>query len=182
MILMRHAETVFNVTFGGMRIDPGVADPALTPAGRAQAAAAADALRAENVRRVVASPYARALETAHIVAGALDLPVAVEPLVRERAAFACDIGTPRSRIAARWRALSLDHLDEIWWSQGEERPDAFEARCRAFRAAMTAAPDWPHVLVVTHWGVIRGLTGRTVGNGQTLRFDPTGADSDPGGT
>jgi hypothetical protein len=38
---------------------------------------------------------------------------------------------------------------------------------------MAVAPDWPHVAVITHWGVIRALTGLTVKNGEHLRFDPT---------
>jgi hypothetical protein len=38
---------------------------------------------------------------------------------------------------------------------------------------MQAIPDWPDVLVVTHWGFIRGLTGVTVGNSEAIPFDPT---------
>jgi broad specificity phosphatase PhoE len=43
---------------------------------------------------------------------------------------------------------------------------------------MAGAPDWPHVLVVTHWGVIRSLTGRTVKNCETVRLDPTAPTAD----
>ena len=68
MILLRHGQTVFNLHFGRDRIDPGVPDPTLTEVGRAQAEAAAEALADMALRRVVASPYRRAVETALIVA------------------------------------------------------------------------------------------------------------------
>lgn len=173
MILLRHGETVFNVVFGATRVDPGVRDPALTPRGREQAAAAAEALRGQDIRRVIASPYRRALETADIVAGLLDLPVSVEPLIRERAKFACDIGTARRELALQWRHLALDHLEEVWWHETEETEESLAARCRAFCGAMAGVPDWPHVAVVTHWGVIRSLTGLAVKNCEQVRFDPT---------
>jgi broad specificity phosphatase PhoE len=111
---MRHGETVFNRVYGATRRDPGVADPALTEVGRAQAEAAARRLAGEDVRRLIASPYTRALETAEIVARHLRIPVTVDARVRERAAFACDVGTGRSALASRWSGLALDQLDEVW--------------------------------------------------------------------
>lgn len=178
MILMRHGQTVFNVVFGESRVDPGVPDPCLTADGRAQALAAAQALAGEDVRRVIASPYRRALETAEIVAAALDVPVCVEPLVRERAAFSCDVGSPRSALVSRWpgwRFPGPPQMDETWWQSGDEPEESLHARCRAFCAAMSGEADWAHVAVVTHWGVIRALTGRRVRNCETVRIDPSTA-------
>jgi len=175
MILMRHGQTVFNVSFGARRIDPGVHDPCLTEDGRAQALAAAGALAKEGVRRIVASPYLRALETAEILAGALSLPVSIEPLVRERAAFSCDVGSPRSVLEARWPAWRFPapgEMDEVWWHAPDEPVDALHARCRAFCGGAASNPDWPHVAVITHWGVIRALTGRRVANCESVRIDP----------
>ncbi|MEE8274950.1 MAG: phosphoglycerate mutase family protein, partial [Alphaproteobacteria bacterium] len=106
MILLRHGESEFNVVYRATRIDPGIRDPRLTETGRRQAADAARALDGRRLQRLVTSPYTRALETATIVAEALDLPVTIEPLVRERRVFACDIGTQRSRLADRWPAFS----------------------------------------------------------------------------
>lgn len=176
MILVRHGETVFNVVFGATRVDPGVNDPALTPQGRTQAEAVAAALAAEGVRRLIASPYRRALETADILARILSVPVAVEPLVRERAKFACDVGTPRSALAREWRHFVFDHIDDMWWSAAEEPEASLAARCGAFARSMAATPDWRDVAVITHWGVIRCLTGVRPGNCELVRFDPT-ADS-----
>lgn len=173
MILMRHAQTVFNVVYGAHRRDPGVRDPALTADGRAQALAAADGLRRESVARIVTSPYWRALQTAEIVAGALGVPVEVEPLIRERAAFSCDVGTPKSKLAESWSEISFHHLDEVWWFDAEEAEASLHERCRKFCDAMSASADWPQVAVITHWGVIKALTGLRVQNCETIRLDPT---------
>jgi len=175
VILMRHGETVFNRVYGATRRDPGVADPALTAVGRAQAEAAARRLAGEDVRRLIASPFTRALETAEIVARHLRIPVTVDARVRERAAFACDVGTCRSALAARWSGLALEQLDEVWWHAAVEGEPALDARCAEFRADIARATDWPHVAVITHWGVIRSLARASLTNGETVRFDPTRA-------
>src|SRR5262249_59707202 len=78
------------------RITPPTPAPPLTPEGRLQAARAAESLLQFGVERLLVSPYARTLETAEIIAGRLGVSIAVEPLVRERAAFSCDRGTPPS--------------------------------------------------------------------------------------
>jgi broad specificity phosphatase PhoE len=172
VILLRHGQTVFNQVFTETRVDPGVADPPLTDLGREQAAAAAQSLRGEGVRRLVASPYLRALETAEIIAAALDVPVTVETLVRERKAFSCDVGSPRSVLATRWPGWRFEHVDEIWWPDDDEPVETLFDRCRAFCAAMAGMADWRDVAVVTHWGVIRAFTGRRVLNGEIVRVDP----------
>lgn len=173
MILLRHGETVFNRIFGATRRDPGVRDPRLTDRGRDQARQAADTLRSQSVARLIASPYSRALETAEIIAAALDLPVTVDATVRERTAFSCDVGSSRPKLAARWRGFGFDHIDEIWWPEDEEPEADFIDRCHRFRLRMATGDDWAGVAVVTHWGVIRALTGRRAVNGELMRFDPT---------
>ncbi len=180
MILVRHGQTEFNRVYAETRRDPGIEDPELTAEGRRQAEAAADALARPwpgrpPVRRLLASPYTRTLQTAAIIAGRLDLPITVEPLVREHASFVCDIGTPRGRLAAAWPGLAFDHLDECWWAPNGEDPAEVEARCAAFRAKARDMPDWPAVAVITHWGIILALTGQRVRNGELVPFDPTAA-------
>jgi len=181
MILMRHAETVFNVVFGATRVDPGVEDPPLTRRGRDQAREAAAALGAEGVRRIVASPYSRALETAEILSAVLGLPVSVDPMVRERMKFACDVGSPRSLLQRRWPGFRFGEVDEVWWADAEEPGEALHARARAFCAAMAGRPDWPETVVVTHWGVVRSLTGERIGNCERIRIDPTRIGPPPPG-
>ena len=120
MILLRHAESEFNEVYSVSGVDPGIEDPRLTARGHRQAREAAARLAEHPVTRVLASPYTRALETADALAAALSLPITIEPLVRERGAFACDIGTGRSELARRWPHLDFSHIDECWWSRATE--------------------------------------------------------------
>lgn len=173
MILLRHGESEFNVVYGRTRRDPGITDPVLTADGHRQAAAAVGRLRAAGPRRIIASPYTRALQTAEVLADGLGLSVTVEPLVRERRAFVCDIGSRRSELALRWPALDFSHLDEQWWPDTEESETVLAARCARFRTRMADLGDWAGLLVVSHWGFIRQLTGQTLANAEMIQFDPT---------
>lgn len=173
MILLRHGQSEFNLLFTQTRRDPGIADPRLTPLGHSQAEAAAVALAGEGLERIVVSPYTRALETAAPIACALGLPVFVTPLVRERYAFSCDIGSPTSQLARDWPQHDFAHLDEIWWPQIEEPADSIIGRAALFRAEMVALPNWRNTLVVSHWGFILSMTGISAMNGTTMRYDPT---------
>jgi broad specificity phosphatase PhoE len=181
MLLIRHGQSEFNVAFGRDRIDPGITDAPLTELGRQQARVAALAIIARResqpVSRLICSPYTRALQTAAIIGEILDLPISVDPLIRELSAFACDIGTPRAHLLDRFPAHDFNRVtDEIWWHRhdvdGREPETALHTRCRAFVETMAGHEDWPEVAVVTHWGVIRALTGEGVDNCVTLRCNP----------
>jgi broad specificity phosphatase PhoE len=173
MILLRHGQSEFNLHFAATRRDPGIADPKLTELGHQQAQAAAEALAGTGIRRIIASPYTRALQTAAPIARRLNLPVIVTPTVRERYAFACDIGSPCTALAQDWPHLDFSHVDEIWWPPMEEPAQGIESRAALFRAEMAALPDWQHTLVVSHWGFILAMTGQRLTNGEWLRCDPT---------
>ena len=171
MILIRHGQTEFNRIYSATKQDPGSRDPGLTEDGRHQAAAAAQILSQLGLRRLIASPYRRALETAELIADALDLPIAVDALVAERFALSCDIGSPLAKLRARWPRLGFDHLADPWWPRAEEDHDSLLRRSERFRARV-AAGGASDVAVVTHWGFIRALTGLRVPNGTVLRLDP----------
>ena len=173
MILVRHGQTEFNVIYTRTRQDPGIPDPWLTAEGRRQAAAAAAELAGRDIRRVLASPYQRSLQTAAIIAERLGLRVAIEPLIRERAVFTCDIGSPRSQLAARWPGFDFSDLPERWWPEPDESEAELAVRCGVFRTALAKSPDWPRVAVISHWGFIRSLTGQALPNGALVQFDPT---------
>lgn len=173
MILLRHGQSEFNLHFTRTRRDPGIKDPKLTERGWEQAREAGRALVGQGLRRIIASPYTRALETAHAANEALGLPIHVNPVVRERYAFVCDIGSPTSALAADWPDLDLAHLDEQWWPAVEEPEAHVVGRAAVFRAEMAALPDWSDTLVISHWGFILSLTGKSVENGTWMRFDPT---------
>jgi broad specificity phosphatase PhoE len=172
MILLRHGQSEFNLHFTATKRDPGIPDPGLTELGRQQAAAAAEALEGEGIRRIIASPYTRALETAAPVARRLGVPVHVMPTVRERYAFSCDIGSPRMELAMAWPGVDFSHIDEVWWPAIEEPDHGIEARAALFRGEMAALPEWRDTLVVSHWGFILAMTGERLMNGDWIRCDP----------
>ncbi len=175
MILLRHGQSEFNLHFTKTRTDPGITDPTLTQLGHEQAAAAAEALSRQDIRRILASPYTRALQTAAPLARRLELPVVVNPSVRERYAFTCDVGSPRATLMQAWPEHDFSAIEERWWPEIDEPAEDVVARAGLFRAEMAAEPDWAHTLVVCHWGFIMSLTGQSVQNGQWIRYDPNSA-------
>ena len=174
MILLRHGQSEFNLHFTATRRDPGIIDPRLTELGHLQAAEAAHLLAGERITRIITSPYTRALQTAAPIAKALGLKVLVNPIVRERYAFACDVGTPRTELELAWPEHDFSTIDEVWWPPIEEPAASVVDRAALFRAEMAVLPRWSDTLVISHWGFILSLTGKSVMNGQWLRCDPTG--------
>ena len=174
MILLRHAQSEFNLHFTVSRRDPGIIDPKLTPLGHRQAREAALRLAGRPIRRIIVSPYTRALQTAAPIARALgDVKVIVNPIVRERYAFACDVGSPRTELARAWPGLDFSHIDEIWWPPVEEPAEGIAGRAALFRAEMAALPDWSDTLVISHWGFILAMTGEKITNVEQRHCDPT---------
>lgn len=78
---LRHGESTWNVAG---REQGHTAHPPLTDRGRSQAAVAAEQLTGLGITRVLASPLARAQQTAQIVAGRLQLEVEIEPDLIEK--------------------------------------------------------------------------------------------------
>ncbi len=125
------------------------------------------------MRRIVASPYTRALQTAEPLARRLGLPVLVDVGVRERYAFRCDVGSPVADLRQAWPGHDFSAVDEVWWPS-ENEPEAHVLdRAARFRRAMAAHPDWQGTLVVSHWGFILAMTGVSVANGEWRHCDPT---------
>jgi broad specificity phosphatase PhoE len=172
MILLRHGQSEFNLHFSATRRDPGIVDPRLTELGHIQAADAIHRLAGERITRIIASPYTRALQTAAPLVQALGVKVVVNPVVRERYAFACDIGTPRTELERAWPEHDFSTIDEVWWPAMEEPAASVAGRAALFRAEIASLPDWSDTLVVSHWGFILSLTGKSVMNGEWLRCDP----------
>ena len=174
MILLRHAQSEFNLHFTVTRRDPGIIDPKLTPLGHRQAREAAERLKGEKIRRIITSPYTRALQTAAPIARALGgVKVIVNPIVSERYAFACDVGSPCSALARAWPELDFSHIENIWWPAVEEPAEGIAARAALFRVEMAALPGWSDTLVISHWGFILAMTGEKITNVEQRRCDPT---------
>ena len=173
MHLIRHGQSHFNAAFGKTRIDPGIVDPSLTAEGQRQIREAAATLAKRDIRRIITSPYRRTLESTAILAELLGVPVTVEPLVRERSYFMCDIGTPCSELTRHWPMHDFSQLPEVWWDDPEESEAALQTRCARFHATMASVRDWRQVLVVSHYAFIEGLTGQAVPNAAIVPHDPT---------
>jgi probable phosphoglycerate mutase len=97
LILIRHGETGGNPT----RRLQGRVDLPLSGIGRAQARAAAEALKGEALDRLVASNMKRASETAGIIAACQSKPV---PVVLDSRLREVDLGL--------WEGLTLDEVRE----------------------------------------------------------------------
>ncbi|WP_017622022.1 histidine phosphatase family protein [Nocardiopsis chromatogenes] len=155
--LLRHGQSAFNAVFDETGRDPLVFDAPLTPKGVAQAEEAADGVRRLAPELVVTSPLTRAVQTALLVAGGLDVPITVEALHREHLGNSCDIGrTPRA-LAEDFPGLDFGHLPETWWYSGvpDERgvpvePEAvLQERVAAFTDWVARRPE-RSILVVGH--------------------------------
>ena len=166
---MRHGESEFNVLYKKTRVDPGIRDPKLTVLGQRQVKSVVPILEAHRLNGILTSPYTRALQTANLIAKALKLSIEVDPLIGERAAFVCDIGTPCSELRRNWPQLNLRQIPEIWWPTLVESEDYLDGRCLKFRNRCSVDPN---TLIVSHWGFIRGLTGLEIGNAGLVQFDP----------
>ena len=172
MFLLRHGQSYFNLHYTETRVDPGIEDPELTQLGHEQARAAAAGLAETRLTRIIVSPYMRALQTAEAFRATHDVPVQVMHVVRERAAFACDIGSPPDLLAARFPRHDFSHLPRRWWHEGVESAAEIIARAAAFRAEMMTRADRATTLLVSHWAFILAFTGVSVSNGQLLEYDP----------
>jgi broad specificity phosphatase PhoE len=172
MYLLRHGQSLFNLHFTETRKDPGIEDPELTPLGHAQAEAAAALLEDKVITRIIVSPYTRALQTAEPVLRRHKVPVSVMHEVRERFAFACDIGRHRDLLAVHFPHHAFDHLPDQWWPRVYETAEATIERANRFRESMAERDDHETTLLVSHWAFILSLTGVSLDNGELMQFDP----------
>jgi broad specificity phosphatase PhoE len=174
-VLLRHGETEHTAErrFSGGTGRGG--DPGLNDRGRMQAACAADQLRRvagepgthhsphPPIDVVLASPMARTMETASIVAGSLGLKIAQAPGFRE-----CDFGV--------WDGLTYDQVRQEhglglseWFSSTEVAPPEGESfaqvqeRIRAARDEVVREYAGRTVLVVTHVTPIKSMVRLALG-------------------
>jgi len=101
----------------------------LSALGRAQAAAVGDRLRAEDVRRIVHSPLARAVETARLINDRLDRPAILEsdPELREADFSRYLQGVPYWQVPLR-RPLWFVHKAKRGLVPGDESIERLGAR------------------------------------------------------
>jgi glucosyl-3-phosphoglycerate phosphatase len=175
MFLLRHGQSYFNLHFNRTRRDPGIRDPELTPLGVEQAHAAARSLAGAALTRIIVSPFTRTLQTAQPFRTTHSARMDIMHEVRERAAYACDVGSAPDLLAARFPHHDFSRLPGEWWHSGLESEESTVQRADDFRAAMAEHPDRSTTLLVSHWAFILALTGRSVRNGEVVEYDPTGS-------
>lgn len=162
-VLLRHGETALTPQkrFSGS----GGTDPELSPAGRRQAAAVAEALAARGtVQAVVSSPLRRCRETAQAVADRLGLPVTVEEGLRET-----DFGAWEGLTFSEVRERFPDDL-QAWLDSPKAAPtgggESFAAvtrRVSATRDRLLSAYAGRTVLLVTHVTPVKTLVRLALG-------------------
>jgi broad specificity phosphatase PhoE len=151
---VRHGESEANAAhrFAGRTDSP------LTPRGREQAEAVADALAKVTFDRIVSSPLSRCFDTALAIAKRHDLPVDVEPDLVE-----IDVGektgTPFDEVRGlpNWRDDGF-----VAWPGGETLDQVLERALRAIRKIARESAG-QRVLVVGHGGVTRILMSHFLG-------------------
>ncbi len=172
MMFIRHAQSEWNQHFSRTRVDPGIADPSLTELGRQQATGLITQLSGLGLTELIASPYRRTLETAAIVARALELPISINPLVRERCFFSCDIGSDPDTLEPSWPAVDFSGLDKGWWGKPPESEEEIAIRCEVFRRDHADLLERDDVAIISHWGFIRAFTGEEVENATIVPVGP----------
>jgi broad specificity phosphatase PhoE len=140
---LRHGETDWNA----QGISQGNVDIPLNATGIAQARAAAQKLRNRGIATIVSSPLSRAKVTAEFVGEALNLPVAIDPDLRE-VRFGVQEGQPMSGWFTDW-------ISGAFTPEGAETFAALRARAVAAANRATAKP--PAVLIVAHGALFRSL-------------------------
>jgi len=151
---LRHGETDWNA----QGLSQGNADIPLNPTGLAQARAAALQLRNRGIASIMSSPLSRARVTAEIVGEVLNLPVVIDPDLRE-VSWGIHEGKPMSD----WFA---------GWMEGHATPERAESfavlRERAVSGLNRALIQPPAVLIVAHGALFRALRS-AMGAAATMR-------------
>ena len=145
LLLVRHGETDWNAE-GRLQ---GQTDRPLNEYGRRQAHQLAEELEGEELEAIYSSDLARARETAEIVGRRLEIPVELDPDLREK-----DWGT--------WEGLTAVERDRVEFV-GECTAAHQERILRALRRIAERHRHDGVVLVVTHGGSMRRVQTAAMG-------------------
>jgi probable phosphoglycerate mutase len=167
LLFVRHGRTPWNVQG---RVQGG---GGLDEIGRAQAVRLGEALAAEPLAAVYASPALRARQTARAVAHLHGLPVRQRRLLadldygRYAGALLADVQRERPDLFETWRAAPHTvHFD------GGERLADLRERVRRFIAQAHANHDGATVLAATHDSPVRVAASLALGLGDEKHTDP----------
>jgi probable phosphoglycerate mutase len=156
--LIRHGETDWNV----QRRFQGRTDIPLNDNGREQARILSSYFASQPIQAVLTSHLVRALETAQIIFGQTEIPMFIEPRLRE-----CDGGDVEGMAIAdiiekfgqeslnQWYSASPD--SDSFGFPGGETKGAHRERLMAALNDFARENTFEHVAVTTHGGSIRRL-------------------------
>ncbi|MCP5059131.1 MAG: histidine phosphatase family protein [bacterium] len=175
-LAIRHAESTMNAA----GLWQGQADAPLSPKGREQAGALAEAFRGRAIAALVSSDLSRARETAEILAAALGIVPRLEPDLREM-----DVGAWSAQPHAELLGRYPDEVARVRAGDWDVRPGGGECR-REVRTRAVAALERAReatgeglLAVVTHMGVLRAVVpGITLANAEA-RMLPWAALGEP---
>lgn len=159
LILLRHGETDWNAA---LRMQ-GHVDVPLNATGAQQAEAAAPSVAALDPDVILTSDLQRARQTAAPVVDLTGLPVTADARLRETSLGAWE-GLTRDEVIDGW-----PELWEQWRSSSPDlQPPGGESRSQVARRAAEVigeldGGDHRRALIVTHGGLIVGLTARLLG-------------------
>lgn len=171
----RHGQSEANVA--RVVSNRGLVHP-LTRAGRSDARRLAASLAGAGIERVYTSPLLRAIETAVVVAHALDVPLEVVDGLRE-----VDLGGLEGRTGedtwAAWRAHLATWIEpgaDPTHPPGGESFDAVRSRFEAVLASLEARhrPANAAVVCVAHGALYRAMLPRLVRGVDAARFAAEG--------
>lgn len=174
--VFRHGETEMNRLrkWQGRGIDLP-----LNENGRRQASELAERLKGLGLEAIFSSPLKRALETAQIAAGVLNVPVIVKENLTE-GSFGVAEGKTREEIAAMypdvsdaWHNLDADFMDACF--QGGESKRQIQSRVLQALSEIAVLP-YQRVGISVHSAVIRylllyfGIKQQQIPHGEPFRF------------
>ena len=156
-ILVRHGESVWN----SQRRIQGTLDPELSPRGRRQTDLLVSSLRPHltpGVAAIYSSPLRRAAQTADRIALAYQIPVVLEPDLREMSLGTWE-GMTVAEIQATYPGCYEQWLEDplAFPAPGGEDLRSFERRVVGVLERMRDAHPKAGLIVVSHGGVIKAL-------------------------
>lgn len=172
---IRHGQSEFNAVFNHDG-DPMIFDAPLTALGEAQAKTAREQVADLGIKVAITSPLTRAIQTAkHIFDGTT--PIKVQSGHHELLLHSCDVGSPVSKLKARFAELEFDHLPDRWWHHDTGHPGeiavepalVFQARMARFVDQLEHITDLP-VAIVGHGNAFQQVIGRMMHNCEIHKY------------
>jgi probable phosphoglycerate mutase len=154
ILAIRHGQTAWNAE----RRVQGQLDLPLDDTGLQQAQRLKLALAEESIAAIYSSDLGRAVQTAQPLAQSKNLPVRLDPALRERG-FGLFQGMTFEEVDGRWpdQAIRWRRRDPDFGPAGGERLIDFHARCVAAVWRLAEAHAGQTIVVVAHGGVMDSL-------------------------